>query len=61
MLSLIFGKINPQFIDGLLDFFDFSGHTMGKFLLVLDDFGNKKLQFIDQVDRKHQGKTIIRY
>ena len=43
MVSLIFSKINPQFIDGLLDFFDFSGNIMGKFLLIFDDFINKKL------------------
>ena len=49
MASFIFCKIKSQFIDCLLDFFDFSGNTFRKFLLIFDYFVNKKLQFIYQV------------
>ena len=61
MLSLVFGKVDAQIADGFLDFFDLHGDIPGEFLLVLDDFINKKLQFPHQVDGKYQGKTVIRY
>jgi len=60
-LSLVFGKVDAQIVDGLLDFLDFNGNRLGEFFLVLDYFINKKLQFPHQVDRKHQGKTVIGY
>jgi len=60
-LSLVFGEVDAQVADGFLDFFNFSGDIPGEFLLVLDDLINEKLQFIDQIDRKYQGETVIRY
>ena len=60
-VSLIFSKINPQIIDGFLDFFDFHGNRLGEFLLILDDFIDKKLQFPYQIDRKYQRKAVICY
>jgi hypothetical protein len=50
-LSAITGNINTQIIDGMVDFLDFRGNIPGKFLLVFDQFINKILQFIDQIDR----------
>ena len=60
MLSLIFGEVDAQIADGFLDFLDFNSHIAGEFLLVLDDLIDEKLQLPDQIDRKHQGKSVIR-
>jgi len=60
-LSLVLSEVDAQIADGFLDFFDFNGDRLGKFLLVLDDLIDEKLQFIDKIDRKHQGKIVIRY
>jgi len=46
-LSLIFGEVDAEVADGFLDFLDLNGDIAGEFLLVLDDFIDKKLQFPD--------------
>jgi len=61
MLSLVFSKVDAEVVDGFLDFFDFNGNRLGEFFLVLDDLVNEEFQFPDQIDRKYQGKTVIRY
>jgi len=60
MVSLVFSEVDAQIADGLLDFLDFNGDIPGEFLLVFDNLIDEKLQFPDQVDRKYQGKTVIR-
>ena len=60
-LSLVFRKVDAEVTDSFLDFFDLHCDIPGEFLLVFDDLINEKLQFIYQIDRKYQGKTVIRY
>ena len=60
MLSLVFGKVNAQIADGFLNFLDLNDNISGEFLLVLYDLIDEEFQFIDQIDRKYQGKAFIR-
>ena len=50
-LTAVTGNIKPQVIYGMIDFFNLCGNVAGKFLLIFNDFSNKILQFIDQIDR----------
>ena len=49
-LSIAAGNIDPQIIDGVIDLFNLCCNITGEFLLVFNDFINKILQFINQID-----------